>query len=208
MLLRDLEMLPKYGATGGSITLLANRLSWFFNLTGPSVNLDTACSSSMIAVDIACQGLRNGDSTMVCPHETLLSILSADVNVEALVAGSNTVLGLEALLSLTNMSFLSPDSRCYSFDNRANGYARGEGFGVIVLKLLSDAIRDGDTIRVVVRSTGSNQDGRIPGITQPSREAQELLIKETYEKAGLDLQTTRYFEAHGRWNKPLGTDSR
>lgn len=95
------------------------------------------------------------------------------------------------------MNFLSPDSRCFSFDDRANGYARGEGFGVVILKRLSDALRDGDNIRAVVRSTGSNQDGRTPGITQPSSEAQERLIKETYEKAGLSLQPTRYIEAHG-----------
>ena len=95
------------------------------------------------------------------------------------------------------MNFLSPDGRCYSFDERANGYARGEGFGVVVIKLLSDAIKDGDTIRAVIRSTSSNQDGRTPGITQPSRDAQESLIKSTYEKAGLDPRATRYFEAHG-----------
>lgn len=114
------------------------------------------------------------------------------------MAGSNLIVGPELFLTLTNMNFLSPDSRCFSFDDRANGYARGEGFGVVVLKLLSDAIRDDDTIRAVIRSTGSNHDGRTPGITSPSRDAQELLIKETYEKAGLDLQLTRFFEAHGR----------
>lgn len=95
------------------------------------------------------------------------------------------------------MNFLSPDSRCFSFDDRANGYARGEGFGVVILKRLSDALKDGDTIRAIIRSAGSNQDGRTPGITQPSREAQERLIKETYEKAGLSMQWTRYIEAHG-----------
>lgn len=113
------------------------------------------------------------------------------------MAGSNYIFGPELFITLTKMNFLSPDSRCFSFDDRANGYARGEGFGVIVLKLLSDAIRDDDTIRAVIRSTGSNHDGRTPGITSPSRDAQELLIRETYEKAGLDLQTTRFFEAHG-----------
>lgn len=95
------------------------------------------------------------------------------------------------------MNFLSPDSRCFSFDDRANGYARGEGFGVVILKPLSDALKDGDTIRAVIRSAGSNHDGRTPGITQPSSEAQERLINETYEKAGLSLQFTRYIEAHG-----------
>jgi acyl transferase domain-containing protein/NADPH:quinone reductase-like Zn-dependent oxidoreductase/SAM-dependent methyltransferase len=113
------------------------------------------------------------------------------------VAGSNTVFGMDTYLILSNMNFLSPDSRCYSFDHRANGYARGEGFGVLVLKRLEDAVRDSDTIRAVIRSTGSNSDGRTPGIAQPSGKAQEQLIRETYGKAGLSLGATRFFEAHG-----------
>ena len=95
------------------------------------------------------------------------------------------------------MNFFSKDSRCFSFDQRANGYARGEGFGVLVLKRLADALRDGDPIRAVVRSTASNQDGRTPGITQPNQDAQLRLIQETYEKAGLNPELTRYVEAHG-----------
>ena len=101
------------------------------------------------------------------------------------------------MMPLSNLNFLSPDSRCYSFDHRANGYSRGEGFGVVIIKLLSDAVRDGDTIRAVIRATGSNQDGRTPGITQPSKSAQEALIRKTYSSAGLDLRSTRFFEAHG-----------
>ena len=100
-------------------------------------------------------------------------------------------------MMLSNMNFISHDSRSFSFDHRGNGYGRGEGVGVIVLKRLTDALRDGDTIRAVVRSTGSNQDGRTPGITQPSRDAQELLMKETYAKASIDMKSTRYVEAHG-----------
>ena len=95
------------------------------------------------------------------------------------------------------MNFLSPDGKCYSFDHRANGYSRGEGIGIVIVKLLSDAITDGDTIRAVIRNTGCNQDGRTPGITQPSSKAQEQLIRQTYEDAGLDLAKTRYFESHG-----------
>lgn len=101
------------------------------------------------------------------------------------------------MLLLSNMSFLSHDSRCFSFDYRGNGYARGEGISFVVIKRLSDAVRDGDTIRAVIRSTGSNQDGRTPGITQPDQNAQESLIRETYQKEGLDMSYTRYFEAHG-----------
>lgn len=93
---------------------------------------------------------------------------------------------------------MSPDGICYSFDERANGYARGEGFGVLILKRLSTAVRDGDTIRALIRSTGVNQDGFTSGgVSQPSKDSQATLIKETYIKAGLESQLTGYFEAHG-----------
>lgn len=98
---------------------------------------------------------------------------------------------------MSNMNFLSPDSRCYSFDHRANGYARGEGVIVLVLKRLSDAIRDGDTIRAVIRGTGSNQDGHTPALPQPSQSAQEALIRQVYRSCNLGYETTRYVEAHG-----------
>jgi acyl transferase domain-containing protein len=117
--------------------------------------------------------------------------------LQALVTGANLLLALDSSVSMSRMGFTSPDSRCYSFDDRANGYARSEGFGVVVLKRLSDAVRDNDTIRSVIRSTGCNQDGHTPGITQPSKENQAKLIRATYEKAGLDPAVTRYFEAHG-----------
>lgn len=99
--------------------------------------------------------------------------------------------------ALSNMNLLSPDNQCFSFDSRANGYARGEGFGVLVLKRLSDALRDNDTVRAVIRATGSNQDGHTPGITQPSGDAQTALIRDTYRKAGLIMTKTKFFEAHG-----------
>ena len=98
---------------------------------------------------------------------------------------------------MSNLNFLSPEGRCFSFDHRANGYSRGEGFAFLVLKPLCDAIRDGDTVRAVIRATGSNQDGRTPGIIQPSSKAQETLICETYAAGGLDMTATRFFEAHG-----------
>ena len=124
--------------------------------------------------------------------------------MKALVAGCNLIYDLQTMASLANMGFLSRDSRCFSFDERANGYGRGEGFGVVVLKLLADAVRDGDTIRAVIRSTSSNQDGRTAsGITQPSSSSQEQLIRDTYAKAGLDMKLTRYIEAHGT-GTPIG----
>ena len=95
------------------------------------------------------------------------------------------------------MNFLSPDSKCFSFDHRANGYSRGEGSAVVVLKLLHQAVKDGDLIRAVIRATGANQDGRTPGISQPNSNAQEELIRHTYDAAGLNSSTTQFFEAHG-----------
>lgn len=105
--------------------------------------------------------------------------------------------------SLTNMNMLSPDGQCYSFDHRGNGYSRGEGFGVLVLKRVSDAIRDNDTIRGIIRSTGCNQDGNTPSISLPNSLSQETLIRDTYAKAGLSMEPTRFFEAHGT-GTPVG----
>ena len=106
-------------------------------------------------------------------------------------------------LPLARQNFLSPDSLCYSFDSRANGYSRGEGFGMIVLKRLSTAIADGNTIRAIIRGTSSNQDGRTAVISQPSSEAQAALIRTAYHNAGLGFQSTQYFEAHGT-GTPVG----
>ncbi|TEY78486.1 hypothetical protein BOTCAL_0048g00120 [Botryotinia calthae] len=178
-LLKDPEQLPTYAATGASLSMLANRLSWFFDLSGPSVNLDSACSSSAMALDQACRTLHSGQSSM------------------ALVAGCNLTYFPEYTHILSNMNFLSPDNQCFTFDSRANGYARGEGIGVVVLKKLSQALKDQDTVRAVIRSTGCNQDGRTVGITQPNSKAQERLMKEVYSKAGLSMKKTRFFEAHG-----------
>lgn len=98
---------------------------------------------------------------------------------------------------LSNMGMLSPDSKCFSFDHRANGYGRGEGIAALILKRLPDALRDNNTIRAVIRATGVNYDGRTPGVTQPNGASQLSLIRETYNKAGLSMVPTRYFEAHG-----------
>jgi len=108
------------------------------------------------------------------------------------------ILSPEMNVSLCNMGFLSPNGKCFSFDHRGNGYGRGEGFAVLVLKPLARALEDGDSIRALVRSTGTNSDGYTRGgITQPSKEMQVALIKETYRKARLEMGLTRFFEAHG-----------
>ncbi|OTA80299.1 hypothetical protein M434DRAFT_401803 [Hypoxylon sp. CO27-5] len=179
MLAKDPNTAPRMAATGIEPSCLSNRVSWYFNLRGPSILVNTACSGSLIALDHACQSIRNGDASA------------------ALVFGSSMLLTPENSVLLSNMNFLSPDSLCYSFDSRANGYARGEGIVAVVVKSLTDALNDGDVIRGLIRATGSNQDGRTPGLTQPSAEAQEMLIRHVYQKAGLSFQDTRYVEAHG-----------
>ncbi|CAN9190585.1 unnamed protein product [Alternaria alternata] len=176
---KDPDDAPLTTATGISVSIMANRLSWYFDLKGPSMQLNTACSSSMIAVDLGCQSIRSGQSSTV------------------LVAGSSLMLDPEYSLYLSNMNMLSPDGICHSFDDRANGYSRGEGVIVMILKKLSTAISDGDNIRAIIRGTGSNQDGRTPGITQPSSVSQENLIRHTYRTCNLEFESTRYIEAHG-----------
>ncbi|KAL4862401.1 hypothetical protein BDV12DRAFT_207226 [Aspergillus spectabilis] len=183
---QDPELPSRYKVTGTMTSLLANRLSWFFNWKGASITLDTACSSTLHSLHLSCQGLRSRESIM------------------GIVAGSNILYNPHNLCSMAEQGVLSPDSVCYAFDHRANGYVRGEGVAVLVLKPLELALRDGDTIRALVRSTAVNQDGRTDGgIMQPSSEAQSQLIRTTYRKAGLDMAYTRYVEAHGA-GTPLG----
>ncbi|KAM5486920.1 Type I Iterative PKS [Microsporum audouinii] len=182
---RDPEIDLKYIATGTGTTMISNRISWFYDLRGASMTLDTACSSSLMATHLACSSLRNGESSM------------------SIVGGCNLFYNPDTCIPLTSLGFLSPDSKCYSFDHRANGYSRGEGFGILILKRLNDAINDGDTIRAVIRSTAANQDGRSPGITQPTKQAQVAVTKEAYKRAHLDPSITRYFESHGT-GTPVG----
>lgn len=185
MYIKDPESIARATITGNAQSLLANRVSWQFDLLGPSVHIDTACSGSMVALDMACQSLHSGDASM------------------ALVVGANLILGPECSIMLHNGKYLSTDGISYGFDHRANGYARGEGIVGVVIKPLSDAVRDGDMIRAVIRATASNQDGRTPIMTQPSADAQEQLIRHTYKKAGLGLESTRFVEAHGT-GTPVG----
>ncbi|PVI03918.1 ketoacyl-synt-domain-containing protein [Periconia macrospinosa] len=184
-MVKDTDDLPTYAGYGVGSAMLANRISHFFNLMGPSIAVDSACSSSAMALDMAVQSLRTRSSSM------------------GLVAGCNMLFAPETYAFLSNMNMLSKDSRSYSFDSRANGYARGEGIAVMIVKRLDDAIRDGNTIRAIIRATGANEDGKTPGITQPSQHAQQLLIDQTYARAGLSKSLTRYCEAHGT-GTPLG----
>ncbi|KAF3057128.1 Lovastatin diketide synthase LovF [Daldinia childiae] len=175
---KDPDNLPKYAATGMAGSMLSNRISTFFGLTGPSITVDTACSSSLVALDLACQSIIDGRSKM------------------GIVAGCNLLLTTDLFISLSNLGFLSPDGVCHSFDSRANGYGRGEGFGVLIIKPVDAAVRDGDIIRAVIRAVGTNQNGHT-NLAQPNKEMQRQLIQNTYHKANLDMSQTRYFEAHG-----------
>jgi acyl transferase domain-containing protein len=175
----DIYDIHPYAATGHGRSMLANRLSWFYDLRGPSFVVDTACSSSMYAFHLAYQSIRLGESSM------------------ALVGGSNAIIAPSVLRTLSAMRFLSPTGRCHSYDQSADGYARGEGVGMLLLKRLSNAIADGDTIRAIVRASGLNQDGNTPGVTVPSATAQAALIRQCYEEAGLSMDETTYFEGHG-----------
>lgn len=118
-------------------------------------------------------------------------------NSQGIVCGSNLIFAPESTAGLSSLNFLSPDGKCYSFDSRANGYARGEGIATLIIKPLSAARRNGDSIRALIRGTGVNSDGRTPGISQPSCDAQVSLMRDTYTRFGLDPAKTRYFEAHG-----------
>ena len=175
----DPEMPSRFKATGMTNSMLSNRLSWFLNAQGPSMTIDTACSSSMVALHLGCQSLRTGESNMA-------------------IASGVTVISYPG--DITNMShqgFLGQAGKCFSFDSRAAGYARGEGVGTVVVKRLSDAVRDGDTIRSIIRGTAVNQDGKTPGLTLPDSGAQEALIKSVYASARLSCNETAMVEAHG-----------
>ncbi|XWW99229.1 hypothetical protein V2A60_007238 [Cordyceps javanica] len=187
MVFFDSECTPTYSATGTSRAILSNRLSHAFDWHGASMTIDTACSSSLVAIHLAVRELRAGSSRV------------------AVAGGTNLILSADPFISETNLDMLSPQGRCHMWDARANGYARGEGIGVVVLKTLRDALADGDHIECIIRETGINQDGHTPGITMPNPEAQTRLIRDVYARAGLDLNKQedrcQYFEAHGTGTK-------
>ncbi|NEO68959.1 type I polyketide synthase, partial [Moorena sp. SIO3H5] len=168
-----------YFATGSSTAIGAGRLSYFFQLNGPSITVDTACSSSLSAVHLACQSIRNGECQL------------------ALASGVNLLLSPELSISFSQAGMLSPDGRCKTFDAAANGYVRSEGCGVVVLKSLKQAIADNDRILAVVRGTAINQDGASNGLTAPNQSAQEAVLKRALSVAGVSANQISYVEAHG-----------
>ncbi|MCH7883941.1 MAG: SDR family NAD(P)-dependent oxidoreductase [Planctomycetes bacterium] len=171
--------LDAYATLGSALCVSANRLSYFFDLQGPSLTVDTACSSSLVATHLACQSIWNGEATM------------------ALVGGVNVLLQPEGTIGFCQAKMLAPDGRCKSFDAAADGYVRAEGVGVVLLRPLSEAIKNNDPVYAVIRGTGANQDGRTAGITVPSEVAQEALLREVCSQAGIAPASVNYVEAHG-----------
>ncbi|CAI7653198.1 unnamed protein product [Penicillium pancosmium] len=178
-LMRDPSTLTRFFMTGNGSAMASNRISHFYDLRGPSMTVDTGCSTTLTTLHLACQSLRNGESNV------------------SIVAGSNILLNPDMFESMSSLGFLSPSGKSYAFDHRASGYGRGEGIATLILKPLDSALRDGDPIRAIIRETALNQDGWTPTITSPSQTAQRDLIISCYQKAGLDPLDTSYVEAHG-----------
>jgi phthiocerol/phenolphthiocerol synthesis type-I polyketide synthase B len=175
----DLTELDAWSGTGGALSIIANRVSYHYDLRGPSVTVDTACSSSLVAVHLAGQSLRSGESDV------------------ALAAGVNVVLSPAPTRGFDSAEMLSQSGRCHTFDAAADGFVRAEGAAVVVLKRLSDAVRDGDRVLAVIRGSAVNQDGRSNGLMAPNPAAQMAVLRSAYANAGVDARDVDYVEAHG-----------
>ena len=176
---RDEAEIDAYLATGNAHSTAAGRLSYSLGFTGPSLGVDTACSSSLIAVHLACQSLRNRECEA------------------ALAGGVNRILAPAFSINFSKAHMLAPDGRCKTFDAAADGFSRGEGCGVVVLKRLSDAVAQGDNILAVVRGSAVNQDGRSGGLTVPNGPAQQQVIRQAIALAKIQPAQVSYIETHG-----------
>jgi acyl transferase domain-containing protein/NAD(P)-dependent dehydrogenase (short-subunit alcohol dehydrogenase family)/acyl carrier protein len=176
---RDPSVVNGLTPTGNALSIAANRLSYLYDLRGPSMAVDTACSSSLVAVHLACQSIRGGECDA------------------AMVAGVNVLLSPEVSMGLAAAGMLAPDGRCKAFDAAADGYVRSEGCGVLFLKPLSRARADEDPVYAVIRGSAVNQDGRGNGLTAPNPTAQRDVLAAAYEDAGVDPSTVQYVECHG-----------
>ncbi|WP_051772302.1 type I polyketide synthase [Saccharothrix sp. NRRL B-16314] len=177
------DNLGPHSYTGANRAMIANRVSYALGLRGPSLTLDTGQSSSLVAVQLACESLRRGETGL------------------ALAGGVNLNLLAETTASIGRFGALSPDGRCYTFDRRANGYVRGEGGALVVLKPLSDALRDGDVVHCVVLGGAVNNDGGGDGLTAPSERAQREVIETARSSAGVRSDEVQYVELHGTGTK-------
>lgn len=172
-----------HALTGNQISMLAARISYFLNLTGPNLTIDTACSSSLVAISTACQSLQNHDCDMV-------------------VAGGVNVMTTPEMYVMTSKGgMLSPSGKCHAFDNSADGFVPGEGVGIVILKRLEDAMKDGNHIYGVIRGSKVNQDGKTNGITAPSMVSQYQLECSVYDQYQINPETITYVEAHGTGTK-------
>ncbi|KAI5865300.1 putative polyketide synthase [Durotheca rogersii] len=180
---KDSLLSTKYHNTGAARPLLANRVSYVFDLHGPSATLDTGCSGSLVAVNSACQSLRLGESDM------------------ALAGGVAMMFSPDQLAMMAPTGIFNSEGRCFSFDSRGKGYGRGEGVGIVALKRLDDAIRDGDNVRAIIRNSAANQDGRTNGITLPNQFAQERLARKVFQGLPFSPSDVDYVEAHGTGTK-------
>ncbi|WP_053732972.1 type I polyketide synthase [Nocardia sp. NRRL S-836] len=174
-----------YTNSGAALSNTANRLSYQFDVHGPSLKVDTACASSLNAVHLACEHLRHGGGEV------------------AFAAGVNLLLNPITYVGFAKAGFLSPTGRCRPFSAASDGYVRAEGGGVLVLKRLADAVADGDRVHAVIAGSGTNSDGHTSGLVLPSGEAQEALLRQVYDRFGLDPDDLAYLEAHGT-GTPIG----
>ncbi len=171
--------------SGSTLSIASNRISYLFNFKGPSISVDTACSSALVAVNLACRSLWDEQCDT------------------ALAGGVNALLMPDAFIGFSKASMLSPSGKCFAFDARANGYVRGEGAGMLVIKPLSRALAEKDPVYAVIRATVINQDGRTNAMTVPGLESQSQMLEEAYEQAGISPSRVQYMEAHGT-GTPVG----
>ncbi|MGK7876650.1 MAG: SDR family NAD(P)-dependent oxidoreductase [Xenococcaceae cyanobacterium] len=175
----DLERIDAYTSLGNNRSIAVGRLSYILGVTGPTMQLDTSCSSSLLAIHLACQSLRSGESDL------------------ALAGGVNLILSPEVTIGLCKLKALAADGRCKTFDAAADGYGRGEGCGIVVLKRLSDALASGDNILASIRGSAVNHDGKSNGLTAPNGKAQEAVISQALLNARVEPTQIQYVEAHG-----------
>ncbi|MDJ0763008.1 MAG: SDR family NAD(P)-dependent oxidoreductase [Myxococcota bacterium] len=180
---RQDSALNEYFGTGNALSIAANRLSYVFDFCGPSWAVDSACSSSLVAVHNACRSLESGESDI------------------ALAGGVNLILSPDITIALSQAKMMAPDGRCKTFDERADGYVRSEGCGMIVLQRVSDALKRKSKILAIIRGSAVNQDGHSNGLTAPNGESQKAVIRRALSNAGVTSDQISYFETHGTGTK-------
>jgi len=181
--IRKRAPITQHSAVGQSASIIANRVSYAYGFKGPSIVLDSACSSSLLAVHLACNSIQEGDSEL------------------AIAGGINIMIEPDDFVALTKFGGLSPTGRCHTFDELADGYVRGEGMGVVILKKLSEAEKDRDKIYGVIRGSAINNDGYSNGLTAPNLDAQKEVLMKTYSRAGWHPEEVQYIETHGTGTK-------